>query len=63
MRNYYDANLFFVLKVFIFCVMIFLGIAGAVFEWRNPLCNSMAFFRHFPSVIKFERLPQFQYEK
>jgi hypothetical protein len=41
-------------------VIMYIGIACGVFEWRNPLCNEMAFFRHFQSVITFKQLPQYQ---
>lgn len=39
---------------------VWIGIAWMVFEWRNPLCNEMAFYRHLPSVLLFKRLPQYQ---
>lgn len=43
----------------ILCVL-YLGFAGAAFQWRNPKANQAAFWLHVGSALRFERLPQFQ---
>lgn len=40
--------------------MAYAGIAFTVFQWRNPLANTMSFYRDFGSVMRFERLPGYQ---
>lgn len=44
----------------IFALLLYVVMAWGVFEWRHPLCNDAAFFRHFGSVLRFERLEQYQ---
>jgi len=46
-----------------FAMALYAGVAWFAFEWRNPLCNETAFYRHFPSVMTFKRLPQYQHDE
>ena len=41
-------------------VVLYISISLMGFEYRNPLCNRAAIFRHFISVISWKRLPQYQ---
>jgi hypothetical protein len=34
--------------------------AWFVFQWRNPLCNEMSFYRNFEDVIKLKKLSEYQ---
>jgi hypothetical protein len=42
---------------------IYLGIAWAAFQWRNPLANRMSFYRDFGAVVRFEKMPEYQSKK
>ncbi len=42
---------------------LYVSLSWFIFEWKNPLCNELAFYKHFPSVLVWERLPQYQYEE
>lgn len=43
-----------------FIVAIYLAIAWMAFQWRNPKCNEMAFYRHLWSVVTWKKLPTYQ---
>lgn len=40
--------------------VIYLSIAFAVFQWKNPLSNEMSFYRDFKSVITMQKLDKYQ---
>lgn len=40
--------------------ILYLGVASAVFRFRNPTANDAACFREIVSVLKFERLEKYQ---
>ena len=44
----------------IFSIVLYMNIAWFIFAWRNPLCNEIAFFKHFVSVMSFEKLDKYQ---
>jgi hypothetical protein len=39
---------------------IYTIVAQSAFQWRNPMANGTAYFRHFTAVHTFKRLPQYQ---
>ena len=41
-------------------LVLYLALAGFVWSWRNPLGNEVTFWRHLPSALTFQALPQFQ---
>lgn len=49
-----------VLSDLFIAAVLYIVMAWGAFEWRNPKCNEMAFIRHFPSVMTFKRLPEYQ---
>ena len=50
----------YIIYVLIFLFSIWIGISWFMFEWRNPLCNETAFYKHFPSVVTLKKLEQYQ---
>ena len=47
-----------------FCIaVLYVVIACAVFEFRNPLANRMAVFRDFTDVMQFNKLDKYQYDE
>jgi len=48
------------IEIGVIIVVVFLTISWKGFEWRNPICNEMAFYKHFISVITWKKLPQYQ---
>ena len=40
--------------------LVYAGVAFLVFQWRNPLCNQMAFYRDHVAVITFQKLDCYQ---
>jgi hypothetical protein len=46
--------------ILFFVAVMYLMVSWFAFEWRNPTCNDTAFFRHFGSVVTWQRLPQYQ---
>lgn len=52
------------LPVVALCVVLplnlYLGIASAVFRWRNPTANRMTVIREFRSVLTFQKLDVYQ---
>lgn len=43
-----------------FVLIIYLGFAAAIFEWRNPTANRMTLFRELPAVLTFQKLDRYQ---
>ena len=62
MRRQIDDDRYWIALAAAFAVILYVSLAWAVFEWRNPLCNDMAFYRHLTSVVTWKRLPQYQEE-
>lgn len=48
------------LSIALFAVLLYVGIAWAVFQWINPTSNEMSFYRHFWSVVTLEKLEKYQ---
>ncbi len=59
MKHHNSSGALWIYLIFWMCA-IYLGISWAAFQWRNPMANRMSFYRHFGSVVKFEKLPQLQ---
>ena len=38
----------------------YICISWFAFQWRNPIANEASFFRDFPEVLKWERMPKYQ---
>ena len=51
---------FLYISITLFAVLLYIGIAWAVFQWRNPKSNEMSFYRHFWSVVTLEKLEKYQ---
>ena len=53
----------FIKQVFIasaITIAVFILLAWAAFQWRNPMSNEMSFYRHFGEVVTFQNLPEYQ---
>ena len=48
------------LSIALLAVLLYVGIAWEVFQWRNPKSNEMSFYRHFWSVVTLEKLEKYQ---
>ena len=48
------------LSIALFAVLLYVGIAWGVFQWRNPKSNEMSFYRHFWSVVTMEKMEKYQ---
>jgi hypothetical protein len=49
-----------ILALLFLTVMLYVGIASTVFQWRNPTANQMSFWRDFSSVMTFKKLDKYQ---
>ena len=49
-----------VISIIIGVIAVYYTIAATIFEIRNPTANRMQPLMHPISVLKFEKLPQFQ---
>ncbi len=41
-------------------ILLYLVVACAVFQWRNPKANRMSLLRHFGKVVTFEKMEEYQ---
>jgi hypothetical protein len=48
------------LEIALCAVFLYVGIAWAAFQWRNPTSNQMSFYRDFWSVITWEQMDKYQ---
>lgn len=48
------------LSIALFAMLLYVNIAWAVFQWRNPKSNEMSFYRHFWSVVTLDKLEKYQ---
>lgn len=39
---------------------VYITVAAAAFEWRNPKANRMCVFRDFHGVVMFEKMEKYQ---
>lgn len=39
---------------------IYITLAWPVFQWRNPKCNEMGFYRHFIQVMTYQKMEVYQ---
>ena len=60
MKKVDQETLYVVFIAILVVVFFYMGVSWFIFEWRNPLCNEAAFFKHFPSVMSWKKLPQYQ---
>jgi hypothetical protein len=52
-----------ILYLLLALALAYIGIASAVFQFRNPTANSFSLYRDFTSVVRFEKLPEYQPKK
>jgi len=39
---------------------IYITLAWPVFQFRNPKCNEMGFYRHFIQVVTYQKIEKYQ---
>lgn len=49
-----------VLTLLQIAALIYMLAAWAAFQWRNPKSNEMSFYRHFWSVMTWQKLPEYE---
>lgn len=50
----------FVVALALTAVLLYWGVAVAVFQIRNPKANQYAVYRELPAVLRFESLEHYQ---